>query len=262
MSKIIEKYCQTLDPALFESLSIEYRYFFYKVSMYVIERVKDESATRIRLDIAQAVVSHYKPVAPIDILTKDANINTPKDVKRIYFFTYKKRAEDAFKKAGRNVKIDTKYAGLSNYYDSPIEYEGTMWKSNERAYQASKFTDKNYIEAIRNAHTSNDSKIFGSQNAGRWSKKEMIDAIKDAKMRGVVIRRDFDKIKDGIMYKINLAKYTQSDKMKKLLLSTGDSEIIEGSPFDSYWGCGSNLQGQNNLGKILMRIRSKLEDEE
>jgi ribA/ribD-fused uncharacterized protein len=41
-------------------------------------------------------------------------------------------------------------------------------------------------------------------------------------------------------------------------LSTGDEEIVEDSPIDSYWGCGADGKGQNNLGKILMEVRSRL----
>jgi len=33
---------------------------------------------------------------------------------------------------------------------------------------------------------------------------------------------------------------------------------MENSPTDYYWGCGKDGTGRNELGKILMKIRSKL----
>jgi predicted NAD-dependent protein-ADP-ribosyltransferase YbiA (DUF1768 family) len=38
------------------------------------------------------------------------------------------------------------------------------------------------------------------------------------------------------MKKALQAKFTQDQTLKTLLLETGDSEIIEASPRDSYWG--------------------------
>ncbi|HEX2549583.1 MAG TPA: NADAR domain-containing protein, partial [Gammaproteobacteria bacterium] len=42
------------------------------------------------------------------------------------------------------------------------------------------------------------------------------------------------------------------------LFSTGDEEIAEDSPTDSFWGLGPDGGGQNNLGKILMQVRQVL----
>ena len=54
------------------------------------------------------------------------------------------------------------------------------------------------------------------------------------------------------------AKFTQYDKLKNVLLGTGESELIEDSPNDYQWGCGRNGTGQNLLGKALMDIRNEL----
>jgi len=41
-------------------------------------------------------------------------------------------------------------------------------------------------------------------------------------------------------------------------LDTGKSELIEGNTWgDTFWGV-SGVIGQNNLGKILMKIREEL----
>lgn len=71
----------------------------------------------------------------------------------------------------------------------------------------------------------------------------------------------------------NWWKFTQSkeDDMKKLLLQTGDSLLVEASPYDRIWGVGysaANAEanqgcwGENLLGKALMRVRDRLYAEE
>jgi ribA/ribD-fused uncharacterized protein len=52
-----------------------------------------------------------------------------------------------------------------------------------------------------------------------------------------------------------LAKFTQHDDLKKVLLDTGDAELIEDTTSDYYWGNGTNGTGKNMLGKILMETR-------
>jgi predicted NAD-dependent protein-ADP-ribosyltransferase YbiA (DUF1768 family) len=56
-----------------------------------------------------------------------------------------------------------------------------------------------------------------------------------------------------------------SDKyMSDLLLNTGDEELIEGNYWhDNYWGnctCSKckDIEGQNKLGKILMKVRDEI----
>ena len=67
------------------------------------------------------------------------------------------------------------------------------------------------------------------------------------------------------MKKALQAKFTQDQTLKTLLLETGDSEIIEASPRDSYWGAlalgsatGPDKNGLNKLGKLLMEIRMEI----
>ena len=49
--------------------------------------------------------------------------------------------------------------------------------------------------------------------------------------------------------------------MKKLL-ETKDYLIVEDSPKDNFWGWGENRTGQNNLGKLWMKIRDEYKKEE
>ena len=70
------------------------------------------------------------------------------------------------------------------------------------------------------------------------------------------------------MYNAVKAKFVQNANLKEYLLATGRLTLGEAST-DSFWGIGSTLQnpqsldtgiwaGKNNLGEILMRVRSEL----
>jgi N-glycosidase YbiA len=43
-----------------------------------------------------------------------------------------------------------------------------------------------------------------------------------------------------------------------MLLATGDEDLAEANPADSYWGIGRDGEGLNRLGQIMVRIRADL----
>ena len=78
--------------------------------------------------------------------------------------------------------------------------------------------------------------------------------------------------KFNIVVKGNLLKFSQSENLKKQLLSTENKVLVEGSPYDTVWGVGlkyddpkildeKNWQGENLLGKALMEVRKTLINE-
>lgn len=110
---------------------------------------------------------------------------------------------------------------------------------------------------IAEQSTPNKAKILANQQIGggykwRTDLNIIINQYKDIK-----IRSDWEQIKDELMYKCVKEKFLQNENLKKLLLSTGDSELIENSPYDNYWGKYRGV-GQNKLGIILMKIRDEL----
>lgn len=137
--------------------------------------------------------------------------------------------------------FDGEFRFLSNFYGLPIEYEGISFKSNEAAFQAMKTLDK-------------DKRIEISQMPPNLAKRAG---------RTVKLREDWNDIRLQIMLDINRIKYS-NEYLKKKLLATGDAELIEGNYWhDNFWGNCScpkcvNIEGENNLGKILMQIREEL----
>ena len=66
---------------------------------------------------------------------------------------------------------------------------------------------------------------------------------------------EWSQVRYSFMLGINEAKYNQNKDLRDILLSTGEAEIVEDSPYDYIWGIGKNGTGHNLLGKILMSIR-------
>ena len=67
----------------------------------------------------------------------------------------------------------------------------------------------------------------------------------------------------------NWCKFSQNPGLREFLLSTGDSILVEASPYDSIWGIRLSAdspeaqdpmkwRGQNLLGFALMEVRDEL----
>lgn len=138
------------------------------------------------------------------------------------------------------------YYEFTNFYTGePISMDGKKWPTSEHYFQAMKFEGKNswIQEKIRNAASPRD--VFDLANSKSGTYKAFI-------------RSDWDNVKDTIMHKVLLAKFTQNSRLGELLLDTGSAELVEASPIDSYWGYGPDKKGKNMLGKILMQVRDEL----
>ena len=125
---------------------------------------------------------------------------------------------------------------LSNFYETPITYEGVTYPSVENAYQAAKTISHEERLGFRNI-TSKEAKSLG---------------------RKVKIREDWEKLKLKVMRDLVYEKFTRNRKLCSALVLTGDAYIEETNWWgDKFWGtCKS--EGENNLGKILMDIREQL----
>ncbi len=65
------------------------------------------------------------------------------------------------------------------------------------------------------------------------------------------------------MYEIVKAKFVQNTELGKKLCSTGEAPLAEGNSWhDVFWGVDEKTgKGENNLGKILMKVRDELKRE-
>lgn len=130
------------------------------------------------------------------------------------------------------------YRFLSNFWLCAVPADdGFSYPSTEHAYQAEKTLDPDQRQKIRLADTSGIAKRLG---------------------RSVTKRPDWDDIKLGVMERLLRHKFTLHPSLKEKLLATGDRKLIEGNTWgDTYWGVCKGT-GENNLGKLLMKIREEL----
>ena len=72
------------------------------------------------------------------------------------------------------------------------------------------------------------------------------------------IREDWcDAVKLQNMEEIFRAKLAQHEYVQKQLLASHDRIIVEDSSRDAFWGRGPDWRGQNNAGKLWMKIRDE-----
>jgi len=128
---------------------------------------------------------------------------------------------------------------FSNFFKFPIVLKDKIWPTSEHYYQAQKFTNTEYEEKIRLLKTPKQ-----AANMGRD--------------RSLPLRKDWEEVKNEIMYEALTAKFSQSKELKSILLATGNAILIEDSPKDYYWGCGKDNTGKNMLGRLLMKIRKQM----
>jgi N-glycosidase YbiA len=134
------------------------------------------------------------------------------------------------------------YYEFTNFYQGkPILIDGDLWPTTEHYFQAQKFVGKNISlqDQIRKQQTPRAAFNFARAH----------DAEK---------RSDWETVKDNVARKALKAKFTQDERLREILLSTGDAELVEASPTDSYWGYGSDKKGTNMLGKLLMELRTHM----
>jgi ribA/ribD-fused uncharacterized protein len=135
--------------------------------------------------------------------------------------------------------VSEKYGEFSNFALYPIKLKGKTWKTTEHYFQAQKFDKKEYQEKIRKAATP-----MKAAQLGRSRKERIL--------------KNWDNMKDNLMYDALKAKFSQHEELKKILIETGDKNLIEHTENDSYWGDGGDGTGKNKLGKLLVKLRNEL----
>lgn len=132
---------------------------------------------------------------------------------------------------------------LASYSNHGFDIEGIYYPTVEHYYQASKFDNPEIIKKILTCKTPKEASAVGRD-------------------RNNIRIPNFKEIKLQKMYEANLEKFRQNPDIAKKLIETGNEEIREMTIKESYWGVGPNLDGENHMGKILMRVREEIKKEE
>ena len=132
---------------------------------------------------------------------------------------------------------------FDNFSSFKVEWNGYLFSSVEEAYQAASFmgSDEELVEKIKKSHSADEAQRIAYANRDKR-------------------REDWDDVKVSIMEELLRLKIEQNPYVKKKLLQTEDYMIVEDSPKDDFWGWGPNRNGQNNLGKLWMKLREELKN--
>lgn len=141
---------------------------------------------------------------------------------------------------------------LSNFSAFTLWWHDIRFDTSEQAYHWAKFQPygdgSDYIRQavrgeIRLATSAHEAFKIAEKHA-RWKQPH------------------WDTVKVDIMRDILRAKVQQHEYVRRKLLQTGNRELVENSWRDDFWGWGANRDGQNQLGKLWMEIRSELRGEQ
>lgn len=134
------------------------------------------------------------------------------------------------------------YSFLSNFYPCSIILDEYMeFPSVEHAYQAAKTTHPRQRWEIALLPTAQEANFYGR--------------------RVLQARPGWRTMRLGVMESLLRYKFRKDSILRSLLLGTGQTPIVEVSHFmDDFWGTVDGV-GQNQLGKMLMMLRSEFRQE-
>lgn len=132
---------------------------------------------------------------------------------------------------------------LASYSNHGFYIDGIFYKTVEHYYQSQKFLDLEIRTKIINASTPKEASNMGRDKT-------------------LPLRQDWEKLKNAFMYVGVYEKFKQNKDIQKLLLETNDSDIVEETTKENYWGCGPLKDGKNIFGQILCKVRNELKLEE
>ncbi len=133
------------------------------------------------------------------------------------------------------------YRFLSNFWPCYLMYNDLLYPTTEHAYQAAKISNAEIKLMIRNCETPADAKDYLVTH----NLKPDPDWTVEKKLM--------------VMGELQMIKFGGKEPLlTRSLLATEDAEIIEGNTWnDTFWGVCDNI-GENNLGRILMKVREEL----
>lgn len=181
----------------------------------------------------------------------------------------------------------TKCRKFSNFYECKIEYNGTLYRSVEHAFQSQKFNEsekfaiggdfdnydslKNYKQIFYTKKITDeelDKKIsYWSQRKCVGVVAKLVSGVKHPRF-GLSYKKDFIDSED-LMRQLLIIKF-KDQELAKLLVSTEDKILVEfsksafrnfqNSKIEKWTGLVKDgvIYGENTMGKLLMEIRESL----
>jgi ribA/ribD-fused uncharacterized protein len=172
-------------------------------------------------------------------------VNTSKTIDSDQWYNTVNIYSDDFIHCSIFYRVKEKFGGLSNMSnDFSIQINGYNIANNEALYQACRFPDYPEIQ-----------KEIITERSGIAAK------MKSKKYRNTYTRSDWNDIRIDIMrFCLQLKLQQNKNAFGALLKSTDNTEIVERSRRDAFWGAIwdediKGFVGQNVLGKLLIELR-------
>src|SRR6056297_72216 len=134
--------------------------------------------------------------------------------------------------------LETRLHDLSPFSAHEVELDGVVYKTVEHAYQALRAVPE-ARQPISDARSPMDA----------WRAGQV------AKQTNQLVP-DFDKL--ALMERIFRAKLAQHNDVREVLLATGSRELLKVYDTDYFWGTGADNTGENQMGKLWMKLRTEL----
>lgn len=138
------------------------------------------------------------------------------------------------------VNFTGQYEFLSNFFVRHFAYRDVVYSSAEHAYQAAKAITTEDHNLVMNAKTPREARRLGQK---------------------IAMREDWEEVRVPTLHAILVAKFHQHPDLLATLLETSPKLLIEGNTWgDRFWGAvyeRNAWTGENNLGKLLMKLRDE-----
>ncbi len=149
-------------------------------------------------------------------------------------------------------KFEGRWRFLSNFYPCKIEHKGITYPSVEHYYVAMKVTEMQLLDG--RYYTAADFREMIAKIPSPADIKKIGQRIK--------VRKDWDEKKLDFMNWAVKEKF-KDETLAEMMMLTDGYDLAEGNYWhDNFWGscicqkCRNS--GQNNLGKILMKVREEI----
>lgn len=136
----------------------------------------------------------------------------------------------------RNDYYSEQQTSIYHEDDDGIQQVTDTFATAQHAFQSSKTLDRDVQVLIRDAGDAKTASQLGRQ-------APLID--------------DWDNKRISVMERVLEDKFGQNFELKIKLLATGKRELIQGNMRDRFWGVDRHGNGDNTLGKLLMKVRDR-----
>jgi ribA/ribD-fused uncharacterized protein len=134
--------------------------------------------------------------------------------------------------------VETRWTYLSPFSAHEVLVRGVVYKTTEHAYQALRMKDMAHADIAAST-----SPLEAWRRAQKAKEQGQLDDSVD---------------KFALMEEIFRAKLAQHTDVCNVLLETGDAELLKVYDTDYYWGTGADGSGENQMGKLWMKLRAEL----